>query len=614
MSSISRREFLRVSTVAVGGALLTACGAQTPVATQAPEAQPEAEKTEEVAPEVQRPTSWPLTDVPRNRTLNYYWSAAPAAGVVNPYTSGYNHQNGNALIYEPSAFYSAHGDKTYLWLAESYQYNDDATEVTIIFRKGIKWSDGTPFTAKDAVWSMETLKRVDGLNRAGIYKAELESVEAVDDTTLKIKLNQTDWRFFFKSLTFRFDLGDDTAILPSHIFQEVPDAELATLKFFDKDKQWPISTSAYGVSESTEQVTNYDLRPTWWAVETGFLDKYPDVWRLSQTLFTNDTTAAQLLINKEIDQSLDLRPLVCASALTQADHLSTWTGTKPPYGYTDWWPISIWFTTVKKPWDNPKVRWAVAYAINQQALVDIAWAGAGQVAFAPFPHFKKLDEYVAGIKDVTDQYNVLEFNLEKSAQLMQEAGFTKDSEGFWVDAEGVRPDADVYAGVPLFGDLAPVIANQLRSAGFFSEHKAPPDVWTAKGDGRANLHLFGHGGSTIDPYDTFQLYRKADVKELGVDCGNNRARWFNDEFEAVANEMNNTAMDDAKMPELFKKGMEVYYRELPDLPIVQWFHRVPVNNWYWTNWPDETNPYMNSALWHLTVLQVILGLKATGNA
>jgi peptide/nickel transport system substrate-binding protein len=615
MSKISRREFIKLSSTTLAGGLLAACGqaAATPTP-EAPAVGEQATQAPEVPAGPERPTTWPISDVPRNRTLNYYWSAAPAAGVFNPYPSAYNHQTGSACLNEPCAFYGAHADKTYMWLAESYKYNDNATECTITFRKGIKWSDGTPFTANDVKWSMDTLKRVDGLNRAGVYKSELDSADVVDDNTLSVKLNQTDWRFFFKSLTFRFDLGDDTAVQPSHIFKDIPDDQLATFTWFDESKQWPITTGPYGVSLSTEQATYYDLRPTWWAVETGFVDKYPDVWRIVQTLFTNDTTAAQLLINKEIDQSLDLRPLVVASALNQADHLTTWTGKKPPYGYMDWWPISIWFTTVTPPWDNPKVRWAAAYAIDQQSIVDIAWAGAGQVSNRPFPMFAKLNDYMDSVKDITDQYNVLEFNLDKSAQLMQEAGFTKDADGFWVDSSGVRPNADLYAAVPLFGDIGPVIAEQLKTAGFACEHKAPPDVWTAKGDGRANLHLFGHGGATMDPFDTIQLYRKADVKPLGVDCGNNRARWYNDDFEAVANEMNNTAMDDPKMKDLFRKAMEIYYKELPDLPVVQWFHRIPVNTWYWDNWPNEQNAYMNSALWHLTMLQVILGLKATNKA
>jgi peptide/nickel transport system substrate-binding protein len=96
-----------------------------------------------------------------------------------------------------------------------------------------------------------------------------------------------------------------------------------------------------------------------------------------------------------------------------------------------------------------------------------------------------------------------------------------------------------------------------------------------------------------------------------VDCGNNRARWTNPDFEAAVVEMNNTAMDDPKMTDLFRKCMQAYYTELPDLPVVQWYHRIPVNTTYWSNWPNEKNPYMNPALWHLTMLQVLLGLKAT---
>jgi peptide/nickel transport system substrate-binding protein len=628
MSTISRRQFLVLSTAAAAGVVVTACA---PAATPAPEATkaseataapaataaPEATKAPDATaapaatavPEVKR--TWPLGDVPREKTLIYYWNAAPATGAVNPYAGAYNHQNGSACLYEPAAYYSAHGDKTYDWLAESHKYNADATELTITFRKGIKWSDGEAFTAKDPEFCMKMLKDNDGLKNQFFYKSEMKDVTAVDDVTLKITFNQSDYRFFFKSLTFRFDLGDDTAIQPMHYWKDVAKDQIISANVYDMAKGLPISTGPYGLGESTDQITHYDLRPTWWAVDTGFVEKYPDVERITMTLFTNDTLAAQKLINNEIDQPLDLRPLVVASLLNQApDHVTTWTGSKPPYGYTDWWPISIVFNTMAKPWDNKDVRWAVAYAVDQQQIVDVAWGGAGKVANSPFPEFKNLNKYMAGIKDLTDKYNVLEVNPDKVTALMTKAGFTKNKDGMWADATGAIPDANLWAGVPLFGDIAPVIAEQLKAAGFACEHKAPNDVWTAKTDGRAKLFLFGHGGATIDPLDTFNLYLKENIKPIGTNSGGNLPRWSNDAFRAITDEMSKTAMDDPKMTQLFHDGMAIWYDELPDCPIVQWFHRVPVNTTYWENWPNAENPYMNSALWHLTMAQVLYGLKA----
>ena len=604
MASISRRQFLQVSALATAGAALTACQGTTTPTTGGTEATQPAAATGPA-----RKKEWPLTDVPRNRTLDYS-NGAMTPGLCSPLVTGYNHQNGHAILWEPAAYYGAHGDKTYMWLAESYTYGAEGKDLTIKFRKGIKWSDGTAFTAKDVATSMERLKRVDGLNRSTTYKKEMESVEAVDDLTLKLTLNQVDWRFFTKSLTFRFDLGDDTAILPDHIYSKIDDKEFVNFKNWEASGQWPVSTAAYGCSQATDQFTYFDLRPTWWALESGFVEKEPDVWRLLQHPFQNDTLGAQQLINNEVDQTLDLRPLVVASLLAQSDHVITWTGSKPPFGYTDWWPISVWFNCAKAPTNDPKVRWAISYAINRQQLVDTGWGGAGKVSSTPYAEFAKLDAYVAGIKDITDQYNILQQDVNKSANLMTEAGYAKNADGFWVDKDGNLPDFDLYAGVPLFGDLAPLIAEQLRSAGFKCEHKAPQDVWAAKADGRANLFLFGHGGSTIDPYDTLELYRKAIIKPIG-EQGGSLSRWSNDDFEAIVDKMNNTPTDAPEMQTLFHDAMAIYYAELPDAPIVQWFHRIPVNTYYWSNWPTADNPYMNSALWHQTMFIVINGLKAT---
>ncbi|MCK5732576.1 MAG: hypothetical protein KAI38_00195 [Candidatus Latescibacteria bacterium] len=50
--------------------------------------------------------------------------------------------------------------------------------------------------------------------------------------------------------------------------------------------------------------------------------------------------------------------------------------------------------------------------------------------------------------------------------------------------------------------------------------------------------------------------------------------------------------------------MDIWLRELPSFPILQWYHRIPHNETYWKNWPTAQNPYINSAYWHRTWLLV----------
>jgi peptide/nickel transport system substrate-binding protein len=142
--------------------------------------------------------------------------------------------------------------------------------------------------------------------------------------------------------------------------------------------------------------------------------------------FQNDTLAAQQLINNEIDQALDLRPLVVASLLAQADHLLTWTGKQLPFGYVDWWPTSVYFNTAKAPTDNPKVRWAVSLRAQSPAVGRCTgWGGAGKLSVIPFPEYPKLMTFVDGIKDILDKYNMETQDLDKSVQLMKKPAMPK---------------------------------------------------------------------------------------------------------------------------------------------------------------------------------------------
>jgi peptide/nickel transport system substrate-binding protein len=602
MSKITRRDFLRLSTVAAAGALAAACAKTpapaTPKAAATPTTGKAAAPTATTAPAKKE---WPRKDVPRNRTfIQMYPGGAPEygnVGIFGPYATGMTHQTGDAACLEPLAYYSIFGDKEYPWLAESYKYNADATELTCTIRKGVEWSDGTPFTAADVEFTIQMLiDKAPDLRDSSSVKKWVKAVKALDDYTVKLTFTEPTWRFMFDYFTSRFDRG--LYIVAKHIFKDVQEP----LKFanFDVAKGWPVVTGAYQLVLFDSKHKWHDLRYEWWAAKTGLM-KMPKAERIIHIPMTDDTVGAQMVINNEVDCTLDLRPTTIKSIVEQAPHIVTHSLRNPPYGYVDWWPISIHINNVAKPYDDRRVRWAIAYAINQQQVVDVGWMGAGETTNVPFPYYPGLMKYIDGIKDLLQKYNVLEYDLKKVNDLMTEAGFKKDSEGFWVGTDGKRPNADLWAATPLFADIAPICAEQLRKAGFDSKHVTPPDVWTGKGDGRAMLHLYGHGGSVLDPHYTLNMYHISKVKPIGQDCGDNRPRWSNQEFSDIVDQMNRTPMGDPKIQEQFRKAMEIWLRELPEVPLVQWFHRIPMNTTYWKNWPTKENPYVNGAPWHLTL-------------
>ena len=86
----------------------------------------------------------------------------------------------------------------------------------------------------------------------------------------------------------------------------------------------------------------------------------------------------------------------------------------------------------------------------------------------------------------------------------------------------------------------------------------------------------------------------------------NAYHWYNAEYNQITEEVFATAIDDvARLEELWDQAMEIWLDELPDVQVLEFYHRIPMNTTYWTNWPTHDNPYTNGAFWHLT-FQLIL--------
>ena len=113
-----------------------------------------------------------------------------------------------------------------------------------------------------------------------------------------------------------------------------------------------------------------------------------------------------------------------------------------------------------------------------------------------------------------------------------------------------------------------------------------------------------------DPYATLRLYHSRFVQPTGTPA-EHFWRWRNAKFDALVDQMAEVAPDDPRLVELFRQAMEIWLAELPSIPLVQWYHRIPHNETYWTNWPSAENPYINSAYWHRVWLLVLLNLEPT---
>jgi peptide/nickel transport system substrate-binding protein len=323
-----------------------------------------------------------------------------------------------------------------------------------------------------------------------------------------------------------------------------------------------------------------------WGERTGFTD-LPAPEPIMVLPGTDETKMVQMSLNNEADLTIDLRPNTIRSVLQQNEAVTTWTGDQPPYGYLDWWPISLGFNDSKAPFDDPEIRWAINHAIDRRQLVDLGYQGAGQPTLLPFPHYPALLEYLDPIKDLSDPID--DHAPDKTAEIMQSKGYEKDGKGFWAK-DGKWFPFVIYTLI-LFQDITPVLVQQLRKAGFDASFKQAtgPDFDERVSTGDMDAFILGHGGSVSDPYFTLRLYQSRYAAPTG-ERGTYPYRWSNKDFDAIVDEMGTTIPEDPKLHDLFRQAMEIWVPALPDIGLVQWFHRIPTNTTYWTNWPWATIP------------------------
>jgi len=553
----------------------------------------------------------PLAELAREEQLILGWSMTSPIGVTNPWAvPGYTHQEGNALMWEPLMYFSIFKDDFTPWLAESMEYTaDDFTSLQIKINPAAKWSDGVAVTAKDVVFTFNGQLTNNKLPYHAAFDQFMESATAVDDLTVDVKFKIPAPRFKFEVLCLKFDTG--IPIVPAHALEGAADVN-AVAGGVEMPHSGPYDLVAWNANQKI-----FNLREDWWAVAGG-VATLPEVKRvvivqLGGQVGQNMDTVAQRLVNNEMDSALDMRSSVIGNILAQNDKITTHTANASPYGYLDWWPNSLWMNTQVAPYSDPKVRRAISLAINRDLINEILYEGAEIATIYPFPLYPGLQAFADsdGVKGLVESMQPGLYDVDASAALMTEAGFTMNGDSMW-EKDGATVNCTIHGFEGIHSDIVPILVEFLLAAGFDASINFGTDAYQNMADGAPGLYMFGHGASLKDPYAALELFHGRFSEAIGTSAGNNRfSRYKNPEYDALLDVMAPLDAADPVFHENAVKAMEIYWRDQIDVPIIQWLHRIAYNQTYWTNWPTADNLAggTNGAFWAHTGLLVVAGLK-----
>jgi peptide/nickel transport system substrate-binding protein len=462
----------------------------------------------------------------------------------------------------------------------------------ILVRRGVTWSDGRPFSAEDVAFTINAVRDGGAGVDASAYVAPLvEEVVATSAGEVQIRFKIPAARFMFDVFIYAFDRG--WPILPKHIFDG---QDLASFGNFDPARGLPVTTGPWQVVDASPERIVLDRRDSWWAVDQGLSNALPEVERIVYLPWSSEDEIAAQVNGNEIDSSDGLRPQTIATILGQNPRVTTFTGSRAPFGSVGRGPISLFVNCARDSFADPMVRWAFSAFIDRQQLIGDSLDGAGTISALPMPPFTGLMMYIDGVAELLRQYPTTEFDPEKGAALLMDAGWVKE-DGNWAK-DGQALTVPIIASEAMAG-IGQAVADQLTAQGIEASFSVAPDLLARLESGDYDAAIFGHEGSySGDPYYTAALYQtRSEVVPGGRPV--NVSRWPNAAYDALVEEMALTSIDHEpqadpeKLLDLWQQAMAIWLPELPAIHLLESYDRTPMNQTYWTGWPSTGDPFSN---------------------
>lgn len=272
-------------------------------------------------------------------------------------------------------------------LADSYSVSDDGLVYTIKLKPQVKFSDGEPFTAQAVKLNFErVLNPKSGLTRYNLYK-NIKSIEAVDD------------------LTVRFTLHEPFSAFVNQLAH--PSGAMMCPKLLEKSGGQK-SYIAFNTCGTGPYVVEKYNPAEYLVVKKNPLYRVAGLPKLDSITFRPTPeagTVAAMLKTGESD-------FACSVAAEQAPSLQASPNVEVVRGNSIIASM-VFINVTKKPFTDVRVRQALNYAINREALSKVIYHGFAEPSTGIAP---------VGV-DYATQYAPWPYDPKKAKELLKEAGY-----------------------------------------------------------------------------------------------------------------------------------------------------------------------------------------------
>ena len=485
-------------------------------------------------------------------------------------------------MYEGLFYVNAYGEKGLEPLiGTEYKLSEDAKSVDVKLREDITWTDGEKLTADDVVYTFDLLNKYDALNTTG-FKG---SVEKVGEYEIKINFEQPQASDFVTFLTVVY-------IVPKHDWEKRSDPVT--------DTNIDAVTSGPFMLESAKDFSPQSFllkkNPKYWDKDK------PQIDGIRYTMYTSDSAKIDALAAGQIDYNVvnsaefksQLSDKPISSVNLPGSQVSLITCSNANLGCTG-------------PQTDPAVRKAVYYGIDRSQLNKLAFSGDYTEingSLYPTQQYQKYYDKDAGGEAP------MKADKEKAIQLLEEAGYTKGSDGIYEkNGERLSFDVAVTNGTAQWISAVDVMNQQLKEVGIeFKTQQVSSNEW-GQGLRKGDYAFTVYGLWLPDSDEAFGFYNNwfngAKTAPKGETAYPGYARYQNDRVDAALKLLNEST-DESERKQAYTDIQQQVFEDMPYIPLL----RQSGMTAYWTDkvsgWPTEDNLYASPQPWASPSASIVL--------